>query len=154
MAILSTGLASRLLGNESFEQLMRHGVIELRDGARPASPDLTATGTLIARVSNNGASWMPGASGGGLEWQRSGRFAIPAPGQAWTLTGLITGSPTWFRIRANPPETGVSALDVLRVDGVIAALDGPPADADLFLPTALIAAGSTRRIDNFTFTLI
>lgn len=154
MALLSTGLAARLLGNESFEQLMRHGVVELRDGPRPATPDLTATGTLIARITNEGAAWTAGASAGGLEWTRAGRFMVPAAGQNWMLTGLVTGSPTWFRLRANASETGVSALDVLRVDGVVAALDGPPADADLFLPTALIAAGSSRRVDNFNFTLV
>ena len=154
MALLSTGLAGRLLGNESFEQLMRHGVIELRDGAIPASPDLAATGNLIARITNAGASWAPGASAGGLEWQRVGRFAVPAPGQSWQLTGVVTGTPTWFRVRANAPETGVGASDVLRIDGVVAALDGSPTTgADLFLPTAQVAAGSVRRIDNFTFSL-
>ena len=38
--------------------------------------------------------------------------------------------------------------------GVVGALDNPGAGVDLFLPTASLAAGSVRRVDNFSFTLI
>jgi len=154
VATLSTGLASRLLGNESFEQLMRHGTVELRTGVPPTTPDMAATGALVARITNGGAAWTPGLSGGGLEWQRVGRFMVPAAGQAWMMTGLAAGTPTWFRVLANPSEISVGASDVLRVDGTIAALDGPAVEADLFLPTALVLAGSVRRVDNFSFTII
>lgn len=153
MATLSTGLASRLLGNESFEQLMRWGAIDLYSGTAPASPDLQATGTLLARITRDGLAWTPGSSVGGLEWRRDGRFAVPALDHVWQLTVLVTGTPTWFRIRANPVETGVSSSDVLRVDGVIGYLDTPGAPADLFLPTSLVSAGATRNVENFSFTL-
>lgn len=148
MAFVSTGLASRLLGTESFANLMLNGCIEIRSGTPPASADAEASGVLLARITRDGGAWNAGNPANGLQWQRDGRYVIPATGHVWRMTGLAGGVATWFRILSNAPDPGTASLTALRVDGLVADVNsGTP--ADLYVPTLTIAPGTTRRVDAF-----
>lgn len=152
MATASTGLVSRLLGNESFAALMANGCIEIRSGSPPPSADAEATGTLLARITRNGGAWNAGNPANGLQWRRDGRYMIQEPGHEWRLTGLGTGTATWFRLLANPADPGFASLTALRVDGSIADI-GSGTPADLYLPTLAMAPGYTRRVDAFWLSI-
>ena len=152
MAFASTGLVTRLLGTESFAALMENGCIEIRSGAPPASADAEATGTLLARITRDGGAWNAGNPANGLQWRRDGRYMIQEPGHEWRLTGIATGTASWFRLLANPFDSGIASLTALRVDGSIAAVGGTT-PADLYLPTLSIAPGYDRRVDAFWLSI-
>ncbi|MGH8073636.1 MAG: hypothetical protein ACREO4_06135 [Lysobacter sp.] len=135
--ITSTGYCAAILGPTSFDALFQDGVIEVYSGMQPASADVAPTGTLLARITRDGAAWTAGASAGGLRFIRDGRYVAKDAAQEWKLTGLAMGVAGWFRLLPNAADPGVASLTAPRIDGAVGVI-GEPVDAQIYLPDTAI----------------
>lgn len=145
--LLSTGYCAAILGPNSFESIFKFGCIEIYSGVQPANADLAPTGTLLARITADGLPWVQGGEQGGLEFVRSGRYALKPTDQNWVLTGLGTGNAGWCRLRTNNNETGLSDLFSPRIDGAVG-LEGADA-TQLYLQSLAIAPGLSLVINHW-----
>lgn len=134
----STGYASQILGTRSFEQIFLNGSIAIYTGAQPETADDVATGALVARITNGGLPWTPGAPSNGLQFLRNGRFISNALTQLWKLDGLGAGTAGWFRLVANGVDEGGFSMSLPRIDGAIGLDGGPDGDYQMLLPTLAI----------------
>lgn len=136
---VSTGYANAILGATSFASLFHNGCIEIRSGAQPASADMTATGTLLARITRDGDPWTAGGSSGGLQFVRDGRYVRKEPAHLWMITGLDSGTAGWFRLVGNAPDSGFSTI-LPRIDGTVGLSGG--GDVQMFLPNLSITSAT------------
>ena len=97
-ARVSTGFASAILGSQSFESIFNGGSIEIRTGTQPDNADMPATGAVIARVTRDGGAWAAGSLANGLQFTRSGRYAMKPYDHVWQLKGSASGVAGWFRL--------------------------------------------------------
>lgn len=144
---LSTGARTSLLGSSGFKDLFDTGVIEIRSGAQPASPDDAASGTLLGTVTLNSGAFTPGVSTNGLT------FGTPADGEVaksgvWSFNGVADGTAGWFRLKGNGTDAGSSSTSLPRMDGTIGT-----SGADLNLSNLSIVTSGPNTIDTFTVTL-
>lgn len=149
---LSTGLAEKLLGPQSFDSIFADGCIEIRTGAQPDSADLAPTGSLIARVTRDGGDWAAGSTANGLRFVRTGRFAMKPYDATWLLKGSATGTAGWFRLLPNASDAGGYSLTAPRLDGAIR-LDGASGDGQMVLITTSISPATAIPISNWWFAL-
>lgn len=149
--LVSTGYAAAILGPQSFDQIFRYGCIEVYSGSQPDSADAPPTGVMLARITRGGA-WAPGASDNGIEFVRSGRYAMKPSDHQWFLQGVAPGTAGWFRLRANAPEDAARSVTAPRIDGAIG-LDGVAADTQLFLPDLTIGPSTNVVISNFWYAV-
>lgn len=149
---MSTGFAAQILGPTAFEQVFRYGCVEIRSGLQPDSADLPPTGVLLARITRDGGAWTAGVSDNGLEFDRSGRYAMKRADHLWRLVGLAEGQAGWFRMLPNASDTGAASLTAPRIDGLVG-LEGVEADIQLYLPTLAITPSTDIAINHWWFAL-
>ena len=114
MIVVSTGYKRRLFAGEGFLTLFNGGCIELYTGAMPM-PNLAPTGTLLARVSNNGLVYTPGFATNGLSYAVNEQGeVVAADGTAWAIRGLVAGTATWARM-VGLADSGIASTDDPRV---------------------------------------
>lgn len=113
---LRNSLANTL--GDSLDAGAGPGVIEIRSGTRPADPDTTATGTLLATVTCVDPAFAASSSG-------SKTLSDPA-----AVTAVAAGTATWFRAK---DSTGAA-----KFDGRVTATGG---GGDLTLTTTSITVG-------------
>lgn len=98
MITVSRGYKNKLFTGHSWTSLFNSGCIELFSGAVPdvhAAP----SGTLIARITQNGGGYTHGVATNGLTYTVSTEGLIePAIGANWILTGIAAGTFTYGRI--------------------------------------------------------
>lgn len=114
---MSTALRTRILGRESFNDIMGGGCIRVFSGAPPASADQAEQGTLLGVATLNGAPWNAGFSANGVQWSQTGAWMLPV-GKI-VIAATATGNAGWFRIVSNPPDSGGASLGAARIDGAI-----------------------------------
>lgn len=131
---VSTGLANGMLGNEGIDASFDGGVLEIRSGSQPSSPDDAPTGTLLASITIPTPSFNA-ASGGNRT--KNG---------TWTTTASTGGTAAWFRLRTSGDGGGSSTIDK-RMDGNIGTVD-----EDLVLNSAAIGATDTVTVDTATLS--
>lgn len=142
MIKLSTGLKTAVMGVYGFRSMMNLGVIEVRSGAQPVMADDAPSGTLLARITQGGAEFVPGVSGG-LEIQNVAG-TLHKVGE-WRLVGVASGVAGWWRWKWNAADDdGVSAF-YPRVDGA--------AGESLVLTAAEIAPATDIEIVEFNFSI-
>jgi hypothetical protein len=108
---------ANLLG-DSLDAGAGAGTIEIRSGTRPADPDTTATGTLLATVTCIDPAFGAASVG-------SKTLTDPA-----AVSGVAAGTATWFRAK---DSTGAA-----KFDGRVTATGG---GGDLTLSTTSITVG-------------
>lgn len=106
------------------------GKIEIRSGTRPATPNTTATGTLLATVTLINPAF--GAASTGVA-----TLADPV-----AVTGVAAATATWFRAMNN--------ASAAVIDGDVTATGG---GGDLTLSTTTISVGLTIDITGGTITV-
>jgi hypothetical protein len=106
------------------------GDIEIRSGARPASADAAATGTVLATVALANPAF--GAAANGVA-----TLVDPA-----AVTGVAAGTATWFR--------ALDGAGATVMDGSVSATGG---GGDLQLATTSISVGLTVDITGGTVTM-
>lgn len=149
---VSTGLAARVLGPQSFDSIFAGGCIEVRSGVQPASADLAATGDLLARITLGGGAWSPGLAANGLQFVRTGRYVLKPYADDWVLKGVGTGTAGWFRLLPNSADPGGYSLTAPRLDGAVK-VDGTSADGQMVLVSAAITPATTMSISNWWFAI-
>jgi len=146
---VSTGFRARLLGPQSFEQIFGGGCIEIRSGVQPAHADMAVVGTLLGRITANGAVWTPGSSVNGLTFNRAGHRITNPAAPPWVLDGLASGMATWFRLRG-VTDNGLLSTEAPRIDGAIGQLEDE-GDFQMLLPTTAISASTAIPIASWWF---
>lgn len=148
----STGFVQSILGPHAFEQLFMDACIEIYSGEQPANADSGVTGTLLARVTKDGAAWSEGSASGGLRFTRSGRYAYKDPAHTWILKGIATGTAGWWRLRGNAPDAGVANVTLPRIDGAVRA-DGSDTPGELTLSGLDITPATNTAINHWWYAI-
>lgn len=107
-------------------------ILEIRTGAKPASPDNAATGTLLASITLNDPSFIAGAAG---------VISIDESPALTDASADATGTAAHFRIKTSA-GAGV-------VDGTVTATGG---GGDLTLNTVSLVASASVTITGGTIT--
>lgn len=96
---------------EAIQTIFDYGIIHLYSGSRPASADLAETGTLLAVITNGGATFTPGvedAAGLRFDDPVDGVLSIKA-GQTWKTNAILaTGTIGYGVLYDNDRVTGAS----------------------------------------------
>lgn len=121
----STAFRSRILGRESFDDIIGGGCIRVFEGTQPASADDPEQGTLLGVCALAGQTWVPGTTTAGIRWALAGSWAQPVVGSRLTIAATVSGNAGWFRIIGNAADPGGSALSLPRIDGSIGTADAP-----------------------------
>jgi hypothetical protein len=148
---VSSGASQSLLGGTPFSTLFAGGVIDIYSGTAPVTADDAVTGQLLGRVTLNGGAFTEGSLTNGLSFTASGPSIIKTPGVVWSLTGILTGYASWWRLRGNAIDSGGFSLAAPRIDGSIGLSNDPL--ATLTFINLLVESGFKRDISNFTFRL-
>ena len=144
----STGyIEARNLGT-AFAALFQYGCIEVRSGPQPANADLAPTGTLLARVTRNGAAWAPGFPTGGLEFAAAQRYILKNPDHVWRLVGIADGIAGWFRLLPNAADPETVSHTHPRIDGAIGLVDAG-GDAQLRLTDIAITESTNLIVPHY-----
>jgi len=145
---LSTGLRDKILGSQSFQDIMANGVIRIFSGVQPASADDTESTTPLLEITVGSGAFTPGTASNGLN------FAEPSNGQCpkvttevWSGVASATGTAGWFRFYANDRTTGADTTHA-RFDGSVAT-----SGAQLNMSSTAITAGATTTIDSFVVSM-
>lgn len=144
MIRLSTGLRNALMGASGLRAMMNRGVIDVYSGAPPALADMAPTGTHLARITQDGLTFIPGSTPGGLVLKKGLAGQLINDG-SWVMTGLNTGAAGWWRWKWNGDDPGTFSLFYPRVDGLV--------NETLVLLDTAVSPGSTTTIDSFTMVM-
>lgn len=145
----SSGYSSLILGPYAFEEIFHRGCIEVYTGTQPADGNAAPTGTLLGRITINGAAWSLGNVSQGLVFLRTGQYISKPLVAQWAMDVIATGNAGWWRL-VSQHETGGPSYELPRLDGAISAT---PDTAEWTVPNTGMAAGSTVPIDSFTLTI-
>lgn len=116
---MSTGLCHAVITDYGVGRMMYGGHIAIYSGSQPASANLPAPGTLLARITQDGAA-PPTQLGdaGGLRLQIGGVGEIVNEGD-WVMTCTAPGTPGWWRFCAAEIDQGDESEVAYRIDGAI-----------------------------------
>lgn len=117
---LSQTLANALL-DTGMNTIFDSGILEIRDGTRPANADTAATGTVLVSITLPADSFNA-ASGG----------TITKAGTWQDASADATGTATWFRLKQSTDVPGTNTTEE-RLDG-----DVGTSGSDLNLSTTTI----------------
>lgn len=133
---------------ESFQELLKDGVIRIYSGSQPSSADDAETGTLLVTITVGSGAFTPGSPTNGLEFGPivSGILSKRSD-EVWSGVGVAAGTAGWFRYYSNPMDTGANATAV-RFDGNVAT-----SGAVINMSSTNIVIGATSTVDTFTITL-
>jgi hypothetical protein len=121
----STSFRTRILGRESFDDIIGGGCIRIFAGTQPANADDPEQGTLLGVAALSGQTWVPGTTTAGIRWSQVGSWVQPTPGSLIAIAAIANGTAGWFRIIGNGADAGMSSLDLPRIDGSIGTPDAP-----------------------------
>lgn len=115
---LSSTLRTVITDIASIRSALHLGVIDIYDGPQPLSADMAPTGRHLARITQNGDTFVAGTPNGGLHTQSVSKGVLGRSG-LWRLKGISTGTPTWFRWKSNQHDTNATSDQYVRLDGAI-----------------------------------
>lgn len=124
MAIrLSTGLKSALYTNFGFTAMMGYGTIKVYSGPQPTSADDAPTGTYLGVITQDGLTFVPGTTTGGLAVALNESAQLAKSG-TWQFNGVNTGTAGWWRWVWNGGaglaiDDDSSSLYYPRMDGLV-----------------------------------
>jgi len=148
-ALASSGYTTRILGPESFEDIFAFGAIRVYTGAKPATPNMAPTGTLLGTVTMDGQPWTPASPGYGLEFTREGPYITRKLGGQWIIDPVATGLAGWARLLAPGDPGAVASYTAPRLDFDVNLPGGP----GLILDDKNLTQGQAKTIDTFFFSL-
>lgn len=137
---MSSGFRNWILGGGNVIEAFNRGVIEIYSGAQPDTADLPPTGTLLARVTRDGAAFTHGDPTNGLSIVHVPSIVgvLKDPLETWTLVGEADGTAGWWRFKANAPtDDNSESTSFFRIDGTISA----PFEEFFLADTAITVAG-------------
>lgn len=146
----STAFRTRILGRESFDDIIGGGCIRIFEGTQPASADDPEQGTLLGVGTIAGQTWVPGTTTAGIRWLQVGAWVQPVPGAPIAIAAIGTGVAGWFRIIGNGADAGRASLDLPRIDGSIGTTAAP---AQMTWADRNVLAGHIYPFDSLIFAL-
>lgn len=116
---MSPGLCHAAITDYGVGRMVQGGYIAIYSGAQPPSASTSAPGTLLARITQDGAP-MPIQFGdeGGLNLQPGGIGEIVNAGN-WVMTCVASGTPGWWRFYAAEIDLGDDSQIAYRIDGTV-----------------------------------
>jgi hypothetical protein len=147
---MSTGFRARILGAESFDDILGGGCVKVFTGAQPASADAPEQGTLLGLVTLNGLPWTTADTTNGLHWLRTGTFMGIPSSAAWRLLGNAAGNAGWFRIVGPSADAGGTSATAPRIDGSIGVTATP---GDMTWGSVAVLASNSYAITSLFFVL-
>ena len=147
MAIrMSTALQNHLLSSVPLNVALAFGVIEVYSGTQPASADDAPTGTLLGKITENGAAFAHGNPTNGLLLEPVPQYTtlVKAFAQTWVLVPSQMGTAGWWRFKANAADDNSVSLSHIRLDGAVQ----PPYN-ELFLETTSLVPGTDLTVSSF-----
>lgn len=142
---LSAGLKSAVLTDYGLGAMMNYGVIEVYTGTQPVSASLAPTGTLLARITLNGDTFVPGTTAGALTLALSPDGTLVSDG-VWRMKGVDSGPAGWWRWKGNAADNDQDSFYYPRVDGA----EGE----SLQLVTKTITPATNEVITNFEVNIL
>lgn len=115
---VSSGLRAAMLSDYGLKAMMNYGVIEVYSGTQPVSASLIPTGTLLAYITNNGDSFVPNTTTGGLQVDLDAGGGLGHVGE-WRMKGVATGEAGWWRWKWNAPDDDSDSAYYPRMDGAV-----------------------------------
>lgn len=131
-----------------LKDVFRDGVLRIYSGSQPAAADNATSGTLLAEITVASGAFSHGAFTNGLEFGAAASGVIAKNAEVWSGLGLAAGTAGWFRLTANPTDSGSLSTTLPRLDGNIGT-----SGADLNMSSTTIVVGATYTIDTFQLTL-
>ena len=145
---VNTALRNALLGTTGFETAMLNGVIAIYSGSQPASADAAETGTLLCLISNGSATYTPGSTTAGLQFNTpSGGSITNSSSQVWSGTATNTGTAGWYRFYDSTFTTGASTT-TCRLDGLCGTTG-----SQFVMSSTSIVTGTIITVNSATYTL-
>tara|TARA_R110002049_G_scaffold239404_9_gene412595 strand:+ start:1601 stop:2044 length:444 start_codon:yes stop_codon:yes gene_type:complete len=112
----SAGLRTAVLSDYGIGAMMNYGTIEVYSGEQPASASLAPSGTLLARITNDGDTFQPGTTVGALQLEMSADGSLVKSG-VWRMKGVAAGTASWWRWKWNSVDAGGDSFSIPRMDG-------------------------------------
>lgn len=132
----------------SLDIAFANGIIELRTGAQPTSPDDAATGVLIGKVTKNGDAFVAGSPGNGLNFSSPALNVLSKdPAEVWKMTAVAVGTIGYGRLLGNAADDGSARTDLPRIDFSVGLTSGDARTSKLNY-----AINEVGTIDSFTIT--
>ncbi len=120
MLNFSTGLRNQLVNASGLGSLMNSGCIYLYSEPKAETADDAVTGTLVARITTEGRTYVPenDTVGAGL------RLTLAPPGGLtktgiWMLKGVAVGTAYWFRWCSRGYDGFGHSETRCRIDGTV-----------------------------------
>lgn len=143
---VSSGYKALILGPHAFADIFEKGCIEVYSGSQPATADYAPTGTLLGRVTVNGAAWSIMNPAAGLSFEMNFVYMVKPLSDVWQLSVFSSGTAGWFRLKSDI-DTDEYSYEQPRIDGAA----GTSA-TELVLQNAVLIAGTKVPFDQFLFT--
>jgi hypothetical protein len=146
---LSTGAKTMLLTTGSLNSIFTTGCIYVYSGAKPADADSAVTGTLLGKITKDGAAWTAGSATNGLTFTSPAVLGVLSKSSdTWKLAGSAIGTAGWARFVGNATDAGGSSTSLPRMDFDVGTTSGV-----LQLTSISVTATSITTIDTFTIAL-
>jgi hypothetical protein len=117
--------------------------INIYSGAKPASSDTGATGTLLATITLDGDGVT------GISWDTpSGKVMSKPAAAVWRYTGLADGTAGYFRMFEATDTPANTSTTAIRYDGTVGRTTG-----ELQISSTTIVTGAPGTVDTATITL-
>jgi len=132
-----------------INDLLKFGYINIYTGAQPASADLIESGTLLVKITKDGAAHNTSTGLNGLEFNDNAVAGVLSKltGQVWSGSPSASNNAGWFRFYAQEGTEGASTSAV-RFDGAVG-LSG----TEMIVPTVVIAVGTDFIITTFNIIM-
>jgi hypothetical protein len=110
-----------MVGDYGLRAMMHMGRILVYSGTQPDDADDAPNGTLLARITQEGLTAVPGAQVGGLLLTPSSTTPTLLTHEGnWVLKGVASGTPGWWRFVWNLNDPGEASPFFPRIDGSVA----------------------------------
>jgi len=148
---LSTGFVNAKNVTGSTKAILDGGTIHIYSGAQPATADAAETGTLLMKLTKDGAEHTPGNTTNGIVLGTSTDGVLSKNGDTVSGVGLAaagTGTTAgWFRWYDKDVTTGVSTT-AIRIDGAI----GNSTSYEMYMSNPVIVEDFPATVNTATYT--
>lgn len=148
---LSTGFVNAKNVTGSTKSIMDGGTIHIYSGSQPATADAAETGTLLMKLTKDGATHTPGSATNGIVLGTSTDGVLSKNGDTVSGVGLAaagTGTTAgWFRWYDKDVTTGASTT-AIRIDGSV----GNSTSYEMYMSNPVIVEGFPATVNTATYT--
>ena len=143
----ATGSVVTVPGPNGLKGLLDNGVIYVYSGAQPPSADASPPGTLLGKITKDGAAYTEGTVTNGLTMAAPVGRVLSKSTDVWKFVGSAVGTMGWFRFQALAIDDDSISDTLVRIDGSIGITSG-----DMRVTSVASTATATATIDSFNIT--